>query len=88
MQAINIKNNTRPKKNTQMKMEKMLSFKTKRGISHLLLLPAAPSVGLMQKPGANDRVHVDRYTLDTGQENCTWTHKKQKKIHFNKCNSH
>lgn len=40
---------------------------------YLLLLPAAPSVRLVQQPGADDRVHVDGDALDADQQDSAWT---------------
>lgn len=40
---------------------------------YLLLLPAASSVGLIEQPCAEDRIHVDSYALDADQQDRTWT---------------
>lgn len=49
-------------------------------IKYLLLLPAAPSMGLIQQPCAEDWVHIDSYALNTDQQDCTWkTHKHTQK---------
>ena len=42
------------------------------------LLPAAPSVRLVQQPCAEDWVHVDSYALDTNQEDSTWRTETEK----------
>lgn len=45
-----------------------------------LLLPATPSVRLVQQPRAENRVHVDSNALDTEQQDRTWIKSKDKLI--------
>lgn len=49
-----------------------ISLRARDRITYLLLLPAAPSVRLVQQPCADDRVHVDSNALDAGQQDCPW----------------
>lgn len=48
-------------------------MKTWNGIGYLLLLPAAPSVRLVQQPRAKNWIHIDSYALDTDEQDSTWT---------------
>lgn len=51
------------------------------------LLPAAPSVRLVQQPCAEDWVHVDSYALNTNQQDSTWRTEQCRKIANQRCNS-
>lgn len=52
--------------------EKLTACLRRDWIKYLLLLSAAHSVRLIQKPCAEDWVHIDSYSLDTDQQDCTW----------------
>lgn len=53
-------------------------METLKMVWYLLLLPTAPPVRLVQKPRAEDWIHVDGYALHTDEKDSSWTSWKHK----------
>lgn len=47
-------------------------------VKYLLLLPNTPPVRLVQKPRAEDWIHIDGYAMHTDEKNSSWTSWKHK----------
>lgn len=53
-------------------------METLKMVRYLFLLPTAPPVRLVQKPRAEDWIHIDGYALHTDEKDSTWTSWKHK----------